>query len=54
MRRDGALSKRDSARQTNMDWFDYYVERFNKTQNEDAAILAMLYLFRALRDGETT
>lgn len=37
---------------TNAGWHDYYVQRFNKTQHPDAAYLAMLYLFFALRDGE--
>lgn len=38
---------------TNLGWHNYYVARFNKTQHPDAAYLAMLYLFFALRDEET-
>lgn len=37
---------------SNAGWHDYYVQRFNKTEHPDAAYLAMLYLFFALRDGE--
>jgi hypothetical protein len=38
---------------SNLGWHNYYVARFNKTQHPDAAYLAMLYLFFALRDKET-
>jgi hypothetical protein len=36
----------------NAGWHHYYVERFNKTGTTDSAVLAMYYLFLALRDGE--
>lgn len=40
--------------QTNLGWHAYYAQRFNKTENEDCAFLAMFYLFAALRDEEAT
>ena len=46
------LRRKVIAINSNMGWFRYYVERFNKTQNPDAAMYAMAYLFCALRDGE--
>ena len=49
-----ALTRKEASINTNMGWHHYYVKRFNKHQQPDAALLAMLYLFRALRDGETT
>lgn len=33
-------------------WRDYYIKRYNKTHNGDAAILAMWYDFLILAFGE--
>lgn len=37
---------------TNLGWHDYYVRRFNLTQNPDAAYLACLYLMFHLAFGD--
>lgn len=37
---------------TNLHLHNYYVRRFNKLEHPDAAMLAMFYLFCALREGE--
>jgi hypothetical protein len=54
MKTIGALSKKVLSINSNLGWHRYYVERFNKTESPDTCYLAMLYLFFALRDGETT
>jgi hypothetical protein len=46
------MSKALIAINSHIGWHRYYVARFNKSQHPDAALLAMYYLFLALRDGE--
>ncbi len=48
------LSKADAAINSNLGWHEYYVRRYNKNLSPDACYLAMVYLFLALRDGETS
>jgi hypothetical protein len=50
----GRFLRKILAISTNLGWHLYYVERFNKTEHEDSAHLAMFYLFCALRDGEVS
>lgn len=37
---------------TKMGWHRYFVQQYNLLGHEGTAILAMWYLFMALRDGE--